>query len=120
MAPTDSFQNKTIWVTGGAGYLGSPITAALDAAGAKTVCIELPGRAGKLVQDQALKRTVPVSLDITDIAAQRATVKQLIAEYGAPHGLVHLPFVSSSGKKMEDISLDDMTRTLTGSLPPAF
>ena len=120
MNSTDSFQGKTIWVTGGAGYLGSPITAALDAAGAKTICIELPGRAEKLVQDAGLKRTIPVSLDITDLAAQRKTVAQLIADHGAPHGLVHLPFVSSSGKKMEDISSDDMSRTFTGALTPAF
>lgn len=42
MTPNDFFQNKTIWVTGGSGYLGTPITTALDAAGAKTICIELP------------------------------------------------------------------------------
>jgi NAD(P)-dependent dehydrogenase (short-subunit alcohol dehydrogenase family) len=120
MTPNDSFQNKTIWVTGGAGYLGTPITTALDAAGAKTICIELPGRAEKLVQESGLTRTIPVSLDITNIPEQRATVQQLIADHGTPHGLVHLPFVSSSGKKLEDISLEDMSRTLTGSLPPAF
>src|SRR5687768_2717172 len=98
MLPTDSFKNKTIWVTGGAGYLGSPITTALDAAGAKVICIELPGRAEKLVEEQGLKHTLPVSLDITNLVEQRATVQQLIAAHGAPHGLVHLPFVSSSGK----------------------
>ncbi len=111
---------KTIWVTGGAGYLGSPITTALDAVAAKVICIELPGRAEQLVRDARLTRTVAVSLDITDLAATRAAVADLIARHGPPHGLVHLPFVSTSGKKMEDISPEDMTRTLTGSLPPAF
>lgn len=120
MLSSDSLLNKTIWVTGGAGYLGSPVTAALDAAGAKTVCLELPGRAEKLVEERGLKRTIPVSLDITDLAAQRAVVPRLISDHGAPHGLVYLPFVSSSGKRMEDISVDDMNRTLTGSLSPAF
>jgi NAD(P)-dependent dehydrogenase (short-subunit alcohol dehydrogenase family) len=120
MTPNHTFQNKTIWVTGGAGYLGTPITTALDAAGAKTICIELPGRAEKLVEERGLKHTIPVSLDVTNIPEQRATVQKLIAAHGAPHGLVHLPFLSSSGKKMEDISLEDMSRTLTGTLPPAF
>jgi NAD(P)-dependent dehydrogenase (short-subunit alcohol dehydrogenase family) len=115
-----SFQGKTIWVTGGAGYLGSPITAALDAAGATTICLELPGRAEALVRECALTRTVPVSVDLTDLAAQTATVQQLVAAHGTPDGLVHLPFVSSSGKKMEEISFADMNRTLTGSLTPAF
>jgi NAD(P)-dependent dehydrogenase (short-subunit alcohol dehydrogenase family) len=120
MTSADTFENKIIWVTGGAGYLGAPITAALDAAGAKTICIELPGRAETLVRERGLKRTIAVSLDITNIEEQRATVHRLIAEHGVPNGLVHLPFVSSSGKTMEEISLDDMNRTLTGSLPPAF
>src|SRR5689334_9652008 len=111
MTPNDSFKDKTIWVTGGAGYLGTPITASLDAAGAKTICIELPGRAQKLVREQNLTRTIPASLHITATPAQRATVQQLIAAHGVPHGLVHLPFVSSSGKKMEDISLEDLSRT---------
>jgi NAD(P)-dependent dehydrogenase (short-subunit alcohol dehydrogenase family) len=116
----ESWQGKTIWVTGGAGYLGGPITAALDAAGAKTVCIELPGKAERLVKEQALRNTIPVSLDITDLAALRTQLPALIAAHGVPHGLVHLPFVSSSGKKMEDISSEDMNRTLTGALTPAF
>ncbi|MEO6246534.1 MAG: SDR family oxidoreductase, partial [Opitutaceae bacterium] len=109
-----------IWVTGGAGYLGSPITAALDAAGAKTICIELPGRADALVRERALTSTIPVSLDITDLPAQRAKVTELIAAHGTPDGLVHLPFVSSSGKKLEDIPTEEMDRTLTRSLTPAF
>jgi len=120
MNPNPTFTGKTIWVTGGAGYLGSPITAALDAAGATTICIELPGRAEALVRDRALSRTIPVSLDLTDLVAQRATVAQLIEAHGTPDGLVHLPFVSSSGKKMEEISTADLDRTLTGSLSPAF
>ncbi len=33
MNSNDSFKNKTIWVTGGAGHLGAPITEALDAEG---------------------------------------------------------------------------------------
>lgn len=120
MHPPDCFQDKTIWVTGGAGHLGTPITAALDAAGARTICIELPGRAEALVRERKLVRTIPVSLDLTDLPAQRTTVQQLIASHGAPDGLVHLPFVSSSGKTMAEISSDDMDRTLTRSLTPAF
>lgn len=120
MNATATFQDRTIWVAGGAGYLGSPITAALDAAGATTICLELPGRAEKLVREAGLTRTVPIALDLTDLAAQRAMIPRLIAAHGVPHGLVYLPFVSSSGRTMEEISSDDMNRTFAGALTPAF
>ena len=35
--------DKVIWVTGGAGYLGTPVVATLDALGVKTLCLALPG-----------------------------------------------------------------------------
>jgi|GEM_PF-4837477 len=47
-------------------------------------------------------------------------VEKLVAEHGVPNGLVHMPFASTSGKKMEDISTDDFSRTLTTALTPAF
>lgn len=120
MNPRGTFQGKICWVAGGAGYLGAPVTAALDAAGATVVCLELPGRAEQLVRERALKNTVPVALDLTDLAALRAALPRLIAAHGAPHGFVHLPFVSSSGKKLEELSDDDLNRTFTGALTPAF
>lgn len=120
MQPFLDFRGKVIWVTGGAGYLGSPITAALDAAGATVLCIELPGRAEALVKDRQLSRTTAVSLDVTKLDEQRATVRTLIEKHGPPQGLVHLPFVSSSGRKMEEIATDAMNHTLTGSVTPAF
>jgi hypothetical protein len=35
--------------------------------------------------------------------AQRIIVQRLLASEGTPDGLVHLPFVSTSGKKMQEI-----------------
>ena len=63
MNPWYSLAGKTIWVTGGAGYLGTPITAALDAECAKVVCFDLAGKAEALVAEKKLTRTVPVTLD---------------------------------------------------------
>ncbi|MBE7537712.1 MAG: SDR family oxidoreductase [Opitutaceae bacterium] len=120
MSSTGNFQGRTVWVTGGAGHLGAAITAALDAAGATVVCIDLPGRAEALVRERGLGNTAHVALDLTDLAAQRAAVPRLIATHGAPHGLVHLPFVSSSGKTLEELSTDDLNRTFTGALTPTF
>ena len=61
MKPWHSLEGKTIWVTGGAGYLGSAITLELDAQCAKVICFDLPGRAEALVQQHQLSRTVPLS-----------------------------------------------------------
>jgi hypothetical protein len=68
MKPWHSLEGKTIWVTGGAGYLGSAITIALDAECAKVLCFDLPGRAEALVSEQKLARTRPLSLDINNAA----------------------------------------------------
>lgn len=115
-----SLKGKLVWVTGGAGHLGAPITAALDAAGATVLCLELGDRAEKLVRGRALERVVPVSLDLTDSTLRHQLVADLLRRYGAPHGLVHLAFVSSAGKRLEEISPAEMDRTLTGAVTPAF
>ena len=47
----NSFDNKTIWVTGGAGYLGSVIAEALDDAGANVLCFDIDGRAKAFVKE---------------------------------------------------------------------
>ncbi|MBC7365751.1 MAG: hypothetical protein H7343_02890 [Undibacterium sp.] len=47
------------------------------------------GRAETLVRKRTLTHTIPVSIDLTNLAAQRATDHQLIAAHGAPDGLVH-------------------------------
>jgi len=66
MKSWSSFEGKTIWVTGGAGYLGSAVVAQLDAEGVKTLCFDLPGKAEAFVRDRGLKHTIPVSLDVSD------------------------------------------------------
>ncbi len=98
-----SLKGKTALVTGGAGYLGSAITRALDAEAAQVVCIDLPGRAEALVQKQSLKRTIPVTLDVNDPSPLPAAIDQLVAEHGLPDGVAHLAFSSSSGHRLEDL-----------------
>jgi NAD(P)-dependent dehydrogenase (short-subunit alcohol dehydrogenase family) len=112
--------DKIIWVTGGAGYLGTPVVATLDALGVKTVCLDLPGKAEAMVKERGLKHTIPISADLTDLSGLGALVERICREHGVPDGLAHLTFASSSGKTMEQISADDFNRTLTLALTPAF
>lgn len=120
MKPWHSLAGKTIWVNGGAGYLGSAITIALDAEGAKVVCVDLPGRAETLVRERQLRQTIPHTLDVTDIASVPAAIDTLIAEHGLPDGVVHLPTASSRGQTVETLSAAEFQRTFERGLTPTF
>jgi NAD(P)-dependent dehydrogenase (short-subunit alcohol dehydrogenase family) len=111
---------KTVWIAGGAGHLGAPIVAALDARGVKTLCLDLPGRAESLVRERQLKHTIPVVLDFTDLAAIKAVTTELIREHGVPEGVALLTFASSGGKTLEQLTAEDFSRTLTLALTPSF
>jgi NAD(P)-dependent dehydrogenase (short-subunit alcohol dehydrogenase family) len=115
-----SFGDKLILVTGGAGHLGSPITVALDAAGARVICCDLPGRSEALVQGKRLGRTTPVSANLDTAEAVEAFMADVVGRHGAPDGVVHLAFASSSGQTLETLGADTFSATLTRSLTPAF
>lgn len=115
-----SLEGKKIWVTGGAGYLGSAITAELDQVGAEVLCFDVPGKAEAFVREQKLRRTVPLSADINDAAKLPATLDVLLAEHGVPDGVVHLVTASSSGKSLETLTPDEFQRTFDLALTPSF
>jgi NAD(P)-dependent dehydrogenase (short-subunit alcohol dehydrogenase family) len=120
MKPWHSLEGKNIWVTGGAGYLGSAITTALDAEGAQVVCFDVPGKAEALVRDAGLARTVPLTLDINDAAGLPAAIDATVAAHGLPDGVVHLVTASSSGKRLEQLTPDEFQRTFDLALTPTF
>lgn len=120
MPPWSSLENKTIWVTGGAGHLGGPITCELDRCAAKVVCIDQPGRAEAFIAEHQLKRTTPATVDLCDAAAVRAALPILLATHGTPDGVAHLVFASSSGQRLEQLSADTFAATLTNAIPPTF
>jgi NAD(P)-dependent dehydrogenase (short-subunit alcohol dehydrogenase family) len=115
-----SLEGKKIWVTGGAGYLGSAITAELDQVCGRVLCFDLPGKAEALVRDLKLTRTVPLSSDINDAARLPATLDALLAEHGVPDGVVHLVTASSSGKSLEALAPEEFQRTFDLALTPTF
>ncbi len=118
--PSSSLADRLILVTGGAGYLGSAITAALDAAGARVLCCDLPGRSEALVESARLGRTTPVSANLDTAEAVEALMQTVVARQGPPDGVVHLAFSSSAGETFETLAPDRFSTTLTRSLTPAF
>lgn len=120
MKPWYSLEGKTIWITGGAGYLGSVITRELDTQCAKIVCFDLPGRAEMFVREHGLTRTVPVTLDVNDAAALPAALDAAIDEHGLPDGVAHLAFASSSGYRLENLPAEEFQKTFAGALTASF
>lgn len=120
MKPWHSLEGKTIWVTGGAGYLGSAITTALDAQCAKVLCFDLPGKAETLIQEHRLTRTVPLSIDVNNATELPTTIETMVAAHGLPDGVVHLVTASSGGKRLEHLSADEFQRTFDLALTPTF
>jgi NAD(P)-dependent dehydrogenase (short-subunit alcohol dehydrogenase family) len=120
MNPWYSLEGKKIWVTGGAGYLGSAITIELDRVGAEVLCFDLPGKAAALVRDQKLVRTTPLEVDINSAATLEGVLNDLLAKYGVPDGVVHLVTASSSGKRLEVLTPDEFQRTFDLALTPTF
>jgi len=115
-----SLAGKNIWITGGAGYLGSPITEALDREAAKVVCFDLPGRAEALVRDRKLARTVPVSLDVSDADALPANLDALVLQHGLPDGVAHLAYASSAGYRLETLPPAQFQKTFDLALTSTF
>jgi len=121
MNPWYSLEGKTIWITGGAGYLGTPITVALDSLCKKSICFDLNGRAEALIKEKNLTRTVGYSADVLDVNKVEGIVDKVCAEHGVPDGVAHLAYAGfSGGKKFEDITGESFTKTMAVSLPATF
>lgn len=120
MNTAPSLSGKTIWVTGGAGHLGAPITAALDAAGAQVFCFDLDGRAERMVDEQKLGRTTGLTADFSDAAALPARMDELVTRHGVPDGIAHLAIASSTGMRLEQLTPDDFQKTFQLALTPTF
>ncbi len=115
-----NFRNKTIWVIGGAGYLGQATVILLNSMGAKVICADLENRARSFIQSSALgPEIIPVTLDIRDGDAIKQFVKAEVKAHGIPHGMVNLTF-SSTTKKMEEISEEEFDAVNHGGLTATF
>lgn len=117
---TQLLNDKKIWVVGGAGYLGSAITRALDNAGAKVVCADRPGLADDLIRKHGLCGTVAEDCDLFDLDSISPWVERVASKHGTPDGLVNLVTNSSRGKAFTEISASDFQAAADGVLTSGF
>ena len=115
-----SLKGKTIWVAGGAGYLGQTIVKMLLDAGAKVLTIDLADRAQHFAE---LLTGYPdhftATLDIRDGDAIKEFVTATIAESGIPQGLVILTYGATS-KKFDDLTEKDFDEVNHAGLTSTF
>jgi len=117
---TFGLQDKDVWVIGGAGYLGQPVVALLESAGAKVLCIDLEDKAKTFIETAGLSNNVtPATLDAFNTSVSKQFVADQVAERGVPHGFVNLSFASTA-KRMEELTEEEFDRVNHGALTATF
>lgn len=111
---------RSIWVFGGAGYLGAAVVAQLAEMQARVLCVDLAERAAEMVKNAGLESQVSAaSLNAADTAAVEAFVQEQIAAHGVPHGLVVMTYASTA-KRFEDLTVEDFDMANHGNLTATF
>jgi NAD(P)-dependent dehydrogenase (short-subunit alcohol dehydrogenase family) len=122
MSSTHPFdlKERSIWVFGGAGYLGAPVVAQLAEMQARVLCVDLADRAAGIIKTAGLEAQVSAaSLDAADTSAVESFVQEQIAIHGVPHGLVVMTYASTA-KRFEDLTAEDFDMANHGNLTATF
>ncbi len=115
-----SLRHQTIWVFGGAGYLGQATVLLLRELGARVLCADLDDKAGVFVREKALgPEVIPATIDVRDPAAVRRFVREKTETHGVPNGLVNLTFAATS-KKLEELTENDFDQVNQGGITATF
>ena len=116
------FAGRTLWVVGGAGYLGQSVVRLLATLGARVLCVDLPGKASAFLAahpDLAEWQVIPASLDVNDTALVEPWVEQAAASYGVPAGVVVLTYASTANR-LEELSAVEFDSVCHGNLTATF
>lgn len=101
---------KTIWVIGGAGYLGQAIIRNLIEKGYRVLCADIGEKAHQFAgESERNPLLIPISLDASGEDLIHQFVHQNVEKYGIPDGLVILTY-GAAGQNFNDITADDFNR----------
>ncbi len=113
-------KERTVWVFGGAGYLGAAVVSQLAQMHARVLCVDLEGRAAQMIEKEGLQAQVSAaSLNAADITAVESFVQEQIAAHGVPHGLVVMTYASTA-KRFDDLTPADFDDANHGNLTATF
>lgn len=111
---------RSIWVFGGAGYLGRAVIHTLVQQNASVVCIDLPGLAERATQEQEWSGCVKTaSLDLTQTGEVKAWIQKQYKQRNAPDGVVFLTTPLSS-TPLEEMTLEEFDQYNHGGLTSLF
>lgn len=113
-------KERSIWVFGGAGYLGAAVVSQLAEMQARVLCVDLAERAAEMIGAAGLQAHVSAAtLNAADTAAVEAFVQEQIAMHGVPQGLVVMTYASTA-KRFEDLTVEDFDMANHGNLTATF
>jgi len=114
------FDNRDLWVFGGAGYLGRAVIASLAQLDARVLCVDIEERAHAAVKELGLQAQVtPATLDANDVVAVEAFVQEQIVARGVPQGIVVMTYASTA-KRLDDLTPEDFDSVNHGNLTATF
>lgn len=115
-----SLQGKSVWVIGGAGYLGQGAVQLLLEAGAEVLCIDIEDRAQQFIDAlPAGNKAKALSLNTRDTSKSADVVKAEMQKHGVPDGLVDFSFASTA-KKFDDLTAADFDEVNHGGVTSTF
>lgn len=112
-----SLKNKTAFVSGGVGLLGTEVAKAFAEAGAKTVILDINPDKGEDLINNLLSKKLTVyyeHFDITDLGNIDKSIEKLNKKYGHIDVWVNCayPRTSDWGNKVEDLSLESWQKNV--------
>ena len=115
-----SLEGKTIWVAGGAGYLGQAVVRLLCAQGAKVLCIDREDRAFVFADEAKLGPLLqPSRFDLADTEAIGVFVQENCEQLGIPDGMVNMAY-AASGKSFDALEAADFDQANHAGITATF